>query len=125
MFLASEEQGVDGLRGVPHPRQGGTGSDGALRRALSGEVPRLLGWGSRWDKRRWLGWQANSLEIAPDRGGAGQRGDQTQWGQRGSAAGQFDFGSGFGASELMGSVVVDDDGFIYVADRTRIQKFAP
>jgi len=25
----------------------------------------------------------------------------------------------------MGSVVVDDDGFIYVADRTRIQKFAP
>ena len=54
------------------------------------------------------------MQIAPDPGGVGQSGDQTQWGQRGSAAGQFDFGSGFGASELMGSVVVDDDGFIYV-----------
>ncbi|HIK98100.1 MAG TPA: hypothetical protein EYG13_00980 [Dehalococcoidia bacterium] len=72
----------------------------------------------------WVG-RPNSLEIAPDRGGAGQRGDQTQWGQRGSAAGQFDFGSGFGASELMGSAAVDDNGFIYVADRTRIQKYAP
>ncbi len=65
------------------------------------------------------------MQMAPDRGGVDQRGDQMQWGQRGSAAGQFDFGSGFGASELMGSEVVDDDGFIYVADRTRSQKFAP
>jgi hypothetical protein len=55
----------------------------------------------------------------------------TQWGGAGSASGEFDFGDarplrdrGF---NLAGSIAVDDDGFIYVADvgNQRIQKFAP
>lgn len=51
----------------------------------------------------------------------------TQWGTEGSGAGQFDFGTGFGPQDLAGSVIVDNDGFIYVADvfNNRIQKFAP
>ena len=54
----------------------------------------------------------------------------TQWGSRGSEPGQFDFGITRGyfgeSSELTGSIAVDDDGFIYVADtgNQRIQKFA-
>ena len=50
----------------------------------------------------------------------------TQWGRPGSAAGEFDFVVG-GGQNLAGSVAVDGDGFIYVADvfNQRIQKFAP
>lgn len=51
----------------------------------------------------------------------------TGFGGRGSDSGEFDFGDGFVATDLTGSVVVDDEGFIYVADvgNRRIQKFAP
>lgn len=51
----------------------------------------------------------------------------TEWGSPGSGDGEFDFGSGIGPTDFAGSVVVDDDGFIYVADvgNKRIQKFAP
>ena len=51
----------------------------------------------------------------------------TQWGRRGSASGQFDFGSGRTVGDFAGSIAVDDDGYIYVADvgNRRIQKFAP
>ena len=55
----------------------------------------------------------------------------TQWGSRGSEPGQFDFGIDRGGFfeeswSLTGSVAVDNDGFIYVADtrNERIQKFA-
>jgi hypothetical protein len=51
----------------------------------------------------------------------------TQWGSRGSGPGEFDFGSGLEPKDFAGSVAVDDDGYIYVADigNRRIQKFAP
>ena len=54
----------------------------------------------------------------------------TQWGTRGNGAGQFDFGDGTKSQTGLnygGSIAVDDDGFIYVADvgNGRIQKFAP
>jgi DNA-binding beta-propeller fold protein YncE len=55
----------------------------------------------------------------------------TEWGEPGDGDGQFDFGDGgnFRPSvpNLYGSLAVDDDGFIYVADvgNRRIQKFAP
>ena len=51
----------------------------------------------------------------------------TGWGTRGSEAGQFDFGSGVDPVDFAGSILVDDEGFIYVADvgNKRIQKFAP
>ena len=51
----------------------------------------------------------------------------THFGRMGSAAGEFDFGSGGSASSFAGSIAVDDDGYIYVADvgNRRIQKFAP
>ena len=51
----------------------------------------------------------------------------TQWGHKGSGEGEFDFGSGRAAEEFAGSVAVDSEGFIYVADvgNKRIQKFAP
>jgi hypothetical protein len=56
----------------------------------------------------------------------------TAWGAgRGSAEDQFDFGDGTTRRnpglDYRGSIVVDDDGFIYVADvgNRRIQKFAP
>jgi hypothetical protein len=47
----------------------------------------------------------------------------TQWGNEGN----FDFGSGVTSTDFAGSIAVDDDGFIYVADvgNRRIQKFAP
>ena len=50
-----------------------------------------------------------------------------QWGSRGTAEGQFDFFNGPRPQEFSGSIIVDDDGFIYVADvgNKRIQKFAP
>ena len=48
-------------------------------------------------------------------------------GVEGSGAGEFDLGTGFGPEDLAGSVVLDGEGFIYVADvgNGRIQKFAP
>jgi len=54
----------------------------------------------------------------------------TQWGRRGTGFGEFDFGSGdviVKGLDFAGSIAVDDDGFIYVADvgNQRIQKFAP
>ncbi|MBT3344049.1 MAG: hypothetical protein HN712_27710 [Gemmatimonadetes bacterium] len=51
----------------------------------------------------------------------------THWGGRGSGPGEFDFLDGPTHEDFSGSVVVDDEGFIYVADvgNQRIQKFAP
>lgn len=51
----------------------------------------------------------------------------TEWGEKGSDVGQFDFGSGSSPQDFAGSVAVDEEGFIYVADvgNRRIQKFAP
>ena len=51
----------------------------------------------------------------------------TQWGRKGSGPGEFDFGSGGIPEDFAGSVAVDSEGFIYVADvgNKRIQKFAP
>ena len=51
----------------------------------------------------------------------------TQWGQAGDAAGDFEFGAGSSADTFAGSICVDDEGYIYVADvfNKRIQKFAP
>lgn len=51
----------------------------------------------------------------------------TQWGRKGSGEGDFDFGSGRVPEDFAGSVVVDGEGYIYVADvgNRRIQKFAP
>lgn len=54
----------------------------------------------------------------------------TQWGRKGSLPGEFDFGEGVLAGDeldLAGSLVVDQEGNIYVADvvNRRIQKFAP
>ncbi len=51
----------------------------------------------------------------------------TQWGERGSSDTGFNFGAGNAAVDFVGSIAVDDDGFIYVADvgNKRIQKFTP
>lgn len=51
----------------------------------------------------------------------------TQWGTKGSAPGEFDFGSGRVPEDFAGSIIVDEDDFVYVADpgNRRIQKFAP
>lgn len=51
----------------------------------------------------------------------------TQWGHQGSAAGEFDFGSVGEREPFAGSLCVDDEGYIYVADvaNQRVQKFAP
>jgi len=54
----------------------------------------------------------------------------TQWGEPGSSRGEFDFGDGLRLQtglNYAGSICVDDDGFIYVADvyNRRIQKFSP
>lgn len=54
----------------------------------------------------------------------------SQWGQAGAGAGEFAFGDGGliqGGRNLRGSIAVDEDGFIYVADpgNQRMQKFAP
>ncbi len=53
----------------------------------------------------------------------------THWTGRAGAGGAFDFGNQFGIdiNDFAGSVAVDDEGFIYVADvgNRRIQKFAP
>ena len=48
----------------------------------------------------------------------------TQWGRPGSDEGEFDFGPGVKPG---GSICVDDEGYIYVADwyNKRVQKFAP
>ena len=54
----------------------------------------------------------------------------TQWGTLGDGEGQFNFGNGLKrlqGQNYSGSICVDDDGFIYVADvgNQRLQKFAP
>jgi len=53
----------------------------------------------------------------------------THWTGREGGGGAFDFGNRFGIDidDFIGSVAVDDEGFIYVADvgNGRIQKFAP
>lgn len=51
----------------------------------------------------------------------------THFGTKGSALGEFDFGTGRVPEDYAGSIAIDDDGFIYVADpgNRRIQKFAP
>jgi len=51
----------------------------------------------------------------------------TQWGSRGSGAGEFDFGKGNVSEDVAGSICVDEEGYIYVADvlNQRIQVFAP
>lgn len=55
----------------------------------------------------------------------------TQWGRRGDGPGAFDFGEGArgpgGSLDFAGSIAVDSQGYIYVADELnkRIQKFAP
>jgi hypothetical protein len=55
----------------------------------------------------------------------------TQWGRQGSGPGEFDFGQGApapgGGLDFAGSLAVDSQGYIYVADELnkRIQKFAP
>ena len=49
------------------------------------------------------------------------------FGGKGSEPNQFDFGSGGTSTDFSGSIAVDDDGFIYVADvgNRWIQNFAP
>lgn len=54
----------------------------------------------------------------------------THFGRKGSGPGEFDFGRGNvieGGRDLAGSIAVDNEGFIYVADvgNERMQKFAP
>lgn len=55
----------------------------------------------------------------------------TEWGTRGDGAGELDLGTGAvrrdRGFDLAGSIAVDEDGFIYVADvgNRRIQRFAP
>jgi hypothetical protein len=54
----------------------------------------------------------------------------TRWGQPGQGDGKFDFGHGFRRQQgldFAGSIIVDAEGFIYVADvfNRRILKFAP
>ncbi|MBT3343716.1 MAG: hypothetical protein HN712_30385 [Gemmatimonadetes bacterium] len=56
----------------------------------------------------------------------------SDWGSHGSAPGLFNFGpgsetAGGGGPDFAGSIAVDGDGFIYVADELngRIQKFSP
>jgi len=51
----------------------------------------------------------------------------TQWGSEGNGEGEFNFGDGPWAGSFAGSICVDDEGFIYVADvgNKRIQVFAP
>jgi len=49
----------------------------------------------------------------------------TRFGRRGSAAGEFDFGRGSRPEDFVGSLCVDEEGYIYVADvgNRRVQKF--
>jgi len=55
----------------------------------------------------------------------------TQWGRKGSGEGEFNWGHGArrqdGSLDFVGSVAVDSQGYIYIADKLnrRIQKFAP
>jgi len=55
----------------------------------------------------------------------------THWGEAGDGVGEFDFGPGVQLAgrvrNYAGSICVDDEGYIYVADvfNKRIQKFAP
>jgi len=51
----------------------------------------------------------------------------TQWGRCGSGPGDFDFGQGMTSLDFRGSIAVDDEGYIFVADpgNQRIQVFYP
>lgn len=51
----------------------------------------------------------------------------TSFGSRGNTPGQFELGDGFQSESFTGSIIIDDEGFIYVADMAnlRIQKFGP
>lgn len=51
----------------------------------------------------------------------------THWVGREGAGGVFDFGNGHAIENFVGSIAIDDEGFIYVADvgNGQIQKFAP
>ena len=51
----------------------------------------------------------------------------TQWGKRGDGKGEFDFGHGSVPKDFAGSICVDDEGYIYVADvgNGRIRRFSP
>ena len=81
--------------------------------------------GSR-DERVYVLDAGNSRVLAFDSAGNAI----TQWGEAGTGADQFDFGGGAiiqGGRNLRGSIAVDDQGFIYVADagNGRIKKYAP
>lgn len=51
----------------------------------------------------------------------------TQWGGRGTGEGLFDFGEGNAPEDYFGSIALDADGYVYVAEplNRRIQVFAP
>ncbi|MSR84409.1 MAG: hypothetical protein EXS58_16060 [Candidatus Latescibacteria bacterium] len=51
----------------------------------------------------------------------------TQWGHRGGGEDEFDFGLGLVPEDFAGSVAVDGEGYIYVAEvfNRRIAGFAP
>jgi DNA-binding beta-propeller fold protein YncE len=51
----------------------------------------------------------------------------TQIGDDGAGPGEFNFGSGSVPEDFAGSLAVDDEGYIYVADvlNNRIQRFGP
>ena len=75
------------------------------------------------DGRHYVVDAGNSRIQASDADG----GYLTQWGTRGGGEGQFQFGRGIVSTDFAGSICVDHEGYIYVADvyNQRIQKFAP
>ena len=77
LVLGAAVKGIDGLRGAT-PSERGTAKIDGRAWGLGGEVPLLLRRGSRRDKWRGLGRQVDALQIAPDRCGVGQCGDEVQ-----------------------------------------------
>lgn len=102
---------------LPTPTIGGTLGQG------SGEFIFPLSFDASPDGRLFVVDAGNARVQAFDRDGR----YVTQWGGRGAMRGQFDFGSGSAPADFSGSVAVDDEGFIYVAEarNRRVQKFAP